>query len=300
MRHRGVFLVALLCFILMGAGCDLLDWLQPDSPILLKIEIHGVSHGTHVESYPDYALGGLEVSILVSGGNRTKGYAIAFGDGTSATSPEALPTTGYYTFEHTYTEAGSFTVTVTSGRETKTGRVVVLNDPPVIYPSWHAVPLFYRQLVRLDASPLEHGCESSTGRTESVSGIWDVNTHQGDEVLYRLTVTGPDSRGQSVSYTIWNRLGEVINGEWISVYDLSYIEVGNSGSRCSIAPPFDPYTPRGCGDDSDDPYTPPVPTGERILFVCEAIDRVTPPERAVRESWFEDYYGGGCSSTCDE
>ena len=192
-------LVAVLVgVLLLAAGCQF--W--KSEPLVLRMEARGRVFGASLALPPEEDEGGVRVSFYVSGGSE---YTIDYGDGSEKETSRAGE------FVHTYTQAGAFTVRAWCRGRSVTGRVIVENDPPVAYPGWLATACEWMNKMIVDLRYREHGCYN--GAPLTVSGAYDPD---GDDLVYELTVTGPDAHGDMIEYSVFAPNGERVNGQFVS------------------------------------------------------------------------------------
>ncbi len=273
-----VAILGLVLFLTIS-GCSLLH--QPPDPIQFVFSAYGQAWGTVITARPALEDGGLAVAIAV---NET--CWIDWGDGSAR---ENLSTTRG---QHVYRYEGSYTVTVSADDRQSTGTIVVENHHPVSYGPFvlqasEGWGLGWREIVTFDFREQDKGCLGS-GTAPEHYGIRDPD---GDPVLIRLTVSGPDGHGNIVDYSVYTQWGDYVSGAFVKA-DFLYPWIG-WWAVDPLAPVFPRgpgygflafVRPQGCGDPP-----PVIPPGTEsfgtLVYTIELIDLWMREEDAVTTTW---------------
>ena len=265
-----VISLMLLALLAAVSGCTWFTGQQAGPPLTVA--------ASPMSGHPSTTDGGLLVTFHCAGGTGT--YSLVPGDG----SEGVVYDNG--TFTYLYTLGGTHAAIVSSGGQSKTVQIDVINQAPQVYPGMIVVSFDWMEKVRLFAEYRLHGCDN--GMPLTATGARDLD---GDLLTYEWIVMGPDKNGQTVSYTIFDSQRQDITGQRTA-----------ESSAWTFLGWVLPDAPYPFGTQSLEPqcdhppYIPPTPipgTGT-VTITLKAYD----PWGGVGEaSWTESLTSGGCSSS---
>ena len=263
-----------LGLLLVGAlaGCSLFQ--DATEPLAVEVYVNGVAwNSAEILARPSYTAGAVVVKVVVSGGDPASPfYEALYRDGTAARSAA-------FESELILGIKNDTRITIRDGRaEPVVLQVEVENHTPVVRMPFTVAECEWRAHLQLDLVGREHGCDSAAGQPTQLNGIQDEDLEYGDEVEYKIRISGPLGSGRSGDYAIYEKLGvgqyRLLNDEWVALDVPAHVIIGWDGTLPNYPFGLAFTDPLACDSTCPEPHPPPapVPTGETVTIEVWARD----------------------------